>query len=127
MKKSENLDMVKKQLNININNDYIISEILNLLENYSYSTDKFDFDNFIKENEEHKNFIINNKKYIIEIIKLNYIQELFNSPKYQEKLKCFMCNSEYNIRICSRCKKTCYCSNECQKKDWNRHKSECKR
>ena len=37
---------------------------------------------------------------------------------------CFVCQKE-NPKICSHCHSISYCSKECQKKDWKRHKIEC--
>jgi len=38
---------------------------------------------------------------------------------------CAVCNKPDSAKRCSRCKQTCYCSVECQKKHWSSHKSEC--
>ena len=37
---------------------------------------------------------------------------------------CFVCKRE-NPKSCSHCHNICYCSKECQKSDWKRHKIEC--
>jgi hypothetical protein len=31
------------------------------------------------------------------------------------------------MKKCSRCRNATYCSVECQKQDWNRHKTECQK
>ena len=50
-----------------------------------------------------------------------------NPEKYREMRQCRSClKSEYKILLCSKCKCMRYCSKECQKKDWKRHKSECR-
>jgi len=41
---------------------------------------------------------------------------------------CHACKNEYqkqHLKRCSRCQNTPYCSNECMKKDWSRHKTYC--
>lgn len=39
---------------------------------------------------------------------------------------CFVCQKENSNKLCGRCKDVRYCSFECQKKDWNTHKINCK-
>lgn len=40
--------------------------------------------------------------------------------------ECGMCNRKGgNMKACAACKKVCYCSVECQKKDWKSHKQTC--
>ncbi len=42
------------------------------------------------------------------------------------KLECYNCKSiNKKLKKCSKCKVAYYCSPECQKKDWNRHKKLC--
>ena len=43
--------------------------------------------------------------------------------------KCLACNkiSVAKMRVCSRCRKANYCSRDCQKKDWKRHRNICKK
>mmetsp|Transcript_7069 Transcript_7069/g.7178 ORF Transcript_7069/g.7178 Transcript_7069/m.7178 type:complete len:385 (-) Transcript_7069:73-1227(-) len=43
------------------------------------------------------------------------------SPKF-----CSSENPEGKLQTCSRCRSVKYCKGECQKKDWKRHKRECK-
>lgn len=38
---------------------------------------------------------------------------------------CGINNKNQNLKTCSRCKKCCYCSIDCQKKHWILHKQEC--
>ena len=38
---------------------------------------------------------------------------------------CAVCANSNNLKQCSRCKATAYCSSSCQKKDWKKHKLEC--
>jgi hypothetical protein len=44
--------------------------------------------------------------------------------------KCDVCNKSFTQRdhifVCSRCKKACYCSKECQRAEWKTHKQVCK-
>lgn len=44
----------------------------------------------------------------------------------QNQKVCAVCKKKENLKSCSRCKKVHYCSVECQKKDWNTHKQDCK-
>lgn len=39
--------------------------------------------------------------------------------------RCRTCNSVTNVKKCSGCQLSCYCSKECQRKDWQDHKSLC--
>ena len=38
---------------------------------------------------------------------------------------CYVCAHTEDIKCCSKCKLTAYCSRRCQKRDWPRHKGEC--
>lgn len=51
-----------------------------------------------------------------------------NSPKPIETLKtCTVCpKTVVKMLVCGKCRITPYCSPECQKTDWSRHKVECK-
>ena len=37
---------------------------------------------------------------------------------------CFVCQND-NVKSCSRCHSISYCSKQCQKLDWKRHKADC--
>ena len=47
-------------------------------------------------------------------------------PFQKEEKKCPTCNQLATLR-CSRCKIQCYCSQECQKLHWKKHKKVCKK
>lgn len=50
----------------------------------------------------------------------------FSRPKGFFKTICFFCSKEVEKRkYCSRCKKACYCSVECQTQHWSKHKLKC--
>lgn len=49
-----------------------------------------------------------------------------HKPSTSSELECNVCQSTENLKLCSRCKKVCYCSAACQKKDWSLHKPDCK-
>ena len=38
---------------------------------------------------------------------------------------CSVCNKEGNMKRCTKCKDTLYCSSECQLRDWKEHKKIC--
>lgn len=38
---------------------------------------------------------------------------------------CHTCGKNTKCKKCGKCKEVSYCSKECQKKDWKRHKNEC--
>jgi len=52
-------------------------------------------------------------------------QETVDMLTFATKL-CHICQKDAKDKLCSRCRKVRYCSVECQKKDWNRHKKFCK-
>jgi len=35
--------------------------------------------------------------------------------------------TENQFKLCSRCKKACYCTIECQRKAWRKHKTQCQK
>ena len=41
--------------------------------------------------------------------------------------KCAKCKTKRGVKKCSACKNEYYCSRECQREDWKRHKVECKK
>jgi len=61
-----------------------------------------------------------------------YIGRLFKEIKVSENLfgidienQCKLCCKSQNLQRCSKCKKSKYCSIECQKEDWKKHKLYC--
>jgi len=59
----------------------------------------------------------------------NLLESWVATPTPEERQKlCYTCNkyNEGNMKRCGRCKARWYCSAECQKKDWNTHKKDCK-
>lgn len=56
-------------------------------------------------------------------------QSSSESPAFQVAYqnKCGKCGkTEGTSKMCSRCKMRCYCSKECQKKDWRTHRKDCR-
>jgi hypothetical protein len=50
--------------------------------------------------------------------------------KKAKQVTCDTCkkrSSYTKMKKCSRCRNATYCSVECQKQDWNRHKTECQK
>ncbi|KLO06638.1 hypothetical protein SCHPADRAFT_837803 [Schizopora paradoxa] len=43
----------------------------------------------------------------------------------EQKPNCRSCSASNKTRLCAACGEVAYCSPECQKSDWKRHKSEC--
>ena len=43
---------------------------------------------------------------------------------YHSLFRCAVCENEAKL-VCSSCRSACYCSTECQVRDWKRHKIEC--
>jgi hypothetical protein len=84
-----------------------------------------------------------NKQHDKEIFDINYYQE--DTPDgrsnswisksafvnmvcgKREEPYCEVCYKQYNTKICGRCKKAHYCSVECQRNDWKKHKRRCNR
>eukprot|EP01113_Clastostelium_recurvatum_P000301 TRINITY_DN10133_c3_g1_i1.p1 TRINITY_DN10133_c3_g1~~TRINITY_DN10133_c3_g1_i1.p1 ORF type:complete len:376 (-),score=26.11 TRINITY_DN10133_c3_g1_i1:228-1325(-) len=53
--------------------------------------------------------------------------ELFQDLGLTETKSCARCHARgKNLLLCSRCKKTRYCDQNCQRKDWPKHKLNCK-
>lgn len=49
-----------------------------------------------------------------------------NDTSLKPALLCGVCKKEFpELKRCSQCKRTYYCSSECQKADWKSHKSVC--
>ena len=42
------------------------------------------------------------------------------------KLNAELSKEEKKLKTCSKCKRVAYCSKECQKKDWEDHKYDCR-
>jgi hypothetical protein len=63
----------------------------------------------------------------IEKAAVQSVQEVNVQPT-APKQKCGVagCEKTENLKRCSRCKKMMYCSGDCQKLDWNRHKDVCR-
>ncbi|KAF8991943.1 hypothetical protein BDQ17DRAFT_1188267, partial [Cyathus striatus] len=58
-----------------------------------------------------------------------YVLHFTEDPVLEpDEYHCTQCQSEGNptLKICTGCRKVRYCSEECQKTDWKRHKKECK-
>lgn len=56
--------------------------------------------------------------------------DMQKATEFELKLmrSCVVCHKYgYNLGKCSGCKVTYYCSNECQHKDWQKHKTTCKK
>lgn len=51
---------------------------------------------------------------------------LLKCPYITKSMCCNVCSKIDNLKMCSRCKKVSYCNEECQRKDWNTHKNDCK-
>ena len=47
-------------------------------------------------------------------------------PDPRDGTLCYVCGNPHDLRACSRCKCTFYCSQECQAKHWANHKKMCK-
>ncbi|CAB9513372.1 repeat and MYND domain-containing protein 2 [Seminavis robusta] len=56
------------------------------------------------------------------------VLEVVNIKPDEEKLAlCTACGTPHGLKKCSGCSSLRYCSKDCQKSDWKRHKKECKR
>lgn len=56
------------------------------------------------------------------------LQKQLPSPKViiPKSARCENCKGrEKKMMVCGRCRKACYCSRECQKRDWKQHKKSC--
>ena len=47
------------------------------------------------------------------------------SPISASTKKCFSCSTTENLKACGRCKTAWFCSKDCQKAGWKKHKSSC--
>jgi hypothetical protein len=58
---------------------------------------------------------------------VNTVLEGLCRPIINERAShCFICGSSSNVSKCSRCRRACYCSTNCQKEHWPYHKQVCK-
>jgi hypothetical protein len=81
-------------------------------------------------------FELLSKKSIVEENKTGYRIKQSESPQFVEDLvnvtkkfltpECQVCAKDGPMQSCARCKNAFYCSVECQKKAWKRHKEVCK-
>lgn len=57
----------------------------------------------------------------------NFLKRIGKSSKASMRSVCGFCEAESKaeFRTCNACGKIAYCSNECQKADWSRHKEVC--
>ncbi|KAI0739277.1 hypothetical protein C8Q80DRAFT_1222392 [Daedaleopsis nitida] len=55
------------------------------------------------------------------IFAVSYLEPVFDSAIFKS-----VCGHEATLRRCSGCKMVFYCSEVCQKRDWRRHRPECK-
>lgn len=55
------------------------------------------------------------------------LKELTPANKIMKVQTCVGCSAVGQFKICSGCKSRYYCSEECQKADWPKHKEACKR
>lgn len=56
----------------------------------------------------------------------NTLSRMKQMPVVDEKDGCFNCGKGGELMRCSRCRKARYCTAECQKTDWKKHKAACK-
>lgn len=50
----------------------------------------------------------------------------FTSDHAHHSKQCWECCKEMSLKACAQCKMAKYCSTECQQKNWQSHKHECK-
>ncbi|KAJ6243274.1 hypothetical protein M0813_22415 [Anaeramoeba flamelloides] len=73
---------------------------------------------------------LKNIKDVIELSKYwkihndNFLQDFLN--EFLQISKCSFCQKKVGMLKCSRCKRAFYCSRDCQKNDWSKHKKVCK-
>lgn len=56
------------------------------------------------------------------------VQQVMENVGDEERgrdLKCEICGKSEDIKRCAKCKVVAYCSRECQKSDWKKHKKIC--
>jgi len=54
------------------------------------------------------------------------LQEAVNQPEYRLlERRCATCAGRDHLSVCSRCRGEYYCSRECQRADWQRHRVRC--
>ncbi|SPJ09244.1 MYND finger protein,putative [Plasmodium sp. DRC-Itaito] len=98
---------IKKELLKNISEVYLCI--------YEFDQENKRNKNKSSEKEEHKKIIKQEEEKINE------------TEKKQNDVECYVCNNckELAELQCSQCKKTYYCSKECQMKDWINHRNVC--
>ncbi|SOV21581.1 MYND finger protein,putative [Plasmodium sp. DRC-Itaito] len=110
----------KKDIMSLFNNIRIKKELLKNISEVYLSIYEFDQENKRNKNkssekEEHQK-IINQEK-----------EKINETEKKQNDVECYLCNNCKGLAElqCSQCKKTYYCSKECQMKDWINHRDVC--
>ncbi|KAK3089496.1 hypothetical protein FSP39_004052 [Pinctada imbricata] len=64
---------------------------------------------------------INAKTLVCNFMNLSNDTKYCNNPECEKDS-----NEDLDLKQCTRCRNVCYCSKDCQKKDWTYHKKSCK-